>query len=141
MKTLVIRIGSRHTIRAIATEADDGGRDPCPALEFFQEQAAARPSEMTKLSALLTDTAKNGPPRDETKFKKLPGTDGLYEFKSPQGLRLLCFWDDGGLIICANGYVKGSQKAPKAVLNRGQRLMRDYHDAKRNGTLTHASPR
>ena len=140
MKTLVIRNGARHVIRAIATEADDGGRDPCPTLKFFQEQARGWPTEMTKLGAVITDTSKNGPPHDETKFKKLPGTDGLYEFKSPQGLRLLCFWDDGGLIICTNGYVKDKQKAPRAEIGRGQRMKRDYFEAKANGGLNHAEP-
>lgn len=139
MKTIVIRDGVRLMIRAIATEAEGGGRDPCPTLEFFQEQAKNWSSEMVKLGAILTDIAENGPPHDDSKFKKLPGTDGLYECKSPQGLRLLCFWDDGGLIISANGYVKGKQKAPKSELKRAQRMMRDYFIAKQNGTLTHAN--
>lgn len=91
MKTLGICDGKK--IRAIATEADGGGRDPCPTLKFFGEHRRSRGSEMAKLIALLSDISENGPPHDETKFKKLPGTDGLYEFKSPQGLRLLCFWD------------------------------------------------
>jgi phage-related protein len=141
MKTLVIRKGGRHTIRAIATEAGDGGRDPCPTLKFFQEQAMGWPAEMAKLGAVLSETAENGPPNDKTKFKNLHGTRGLYEFKSPQGLRLICFWDDGGLIICTHGYVKDKQKAPRSEIKRAQRMMRDYFDAKTNGTLTHAEPK
>jgi len=141
MKTLVIRVGDRHVIRAIATEADDGGRDPCPTLEFFKEQAIGWSSEMMKLGAVLSDTCEDGTPHDPSKFKKLPGTGGLHEFKSPQGLRLICFRDDGGLIICTHGYVKDKQKAPKSELERGQRMMRDYFNAKTAGTLTHAKPK
>lgn len=140
MKTLLVRNRGRLEIRAIATEAADvGGRDSCPTLQFVGEQARGWPSEWVKMAAVLDESSENGlrQPPDYDRFKKLKGTD-LYEFKSPQGLRLLCFWD-GHLIICTHGYVKGKQKAPKTELERGQRMMRDYFEAKRTGTLTHAA--
>jgi phage-related protein len=137
MKTLVIRNGPKHVIRAVATEAPDGGRDRCETLAFLQEHRVGWPEELEKLGAVLSETAESGPPQNEKKFKKLPGTSGLYEFKSPQGLRLICFWDAGGVIICTHGYVKDGQKAPKRELDRGQRIMRDYFNAKKNGSLTH----
>ena len=132
-------MGIRHTIRAIAGNADTaGGIDPCPTLEFFAEQRAAWKSEMIKLSALLTDIADNGPRYDDGKSKKLPGTDGLFEFRSsPCGLRVFWFWDDGGLIICTHGCVKDSQKTPASEIERAQKKMRDYFEAKRTGALQH----
>jgi phage-related protein len=139
MKTLVIRTGERLTIRAVATQADGGGgRDPCETLAFFQEQSRANPNEMDKLGALLTQTCDHGPPHDNTKFRKLAGTDGLYEFKTHGGLRLLCFWDEGGLIVCSHGYVKHGQKAPKGEIKRAERTKRDYIQAKQLGILNHA---
>ncbi|MBV8215842.1 MAG: type II toxin-antitoxin system RelE/ParE family toxin, partial [Verrucomicrobia bacterium] len=45
------------------------------------------------------------PPRNETKFKKVEGSNGIFEFKSYQ-MRLYCFFDGGDLIICTNGAVK-----------------------------------
>ncbi len=141
MKTLIIRKGERFTIRAVAFPADDGKRDKCPALAFFQDQARARAAEMVKLGALLTETANDGPPHNDQKFKDLPGTNGLCEFKTSGGLRLLCFWDDGSLIICTHGYLKGSQKAPKREITRAERLKRDYIEAKKKGTLEHGSTR
>ena len=137
MKTLVLRSGSRMTIRAIAVAAEDGGRDKCAVLRFFQEQASSRKDEMDKLAALLTETADNGPPKNETKFRYLPGTDGLYEFKTSGGLRLMCFWDDRSLIICTHGYTKGSQKAPKQELQRAKNLKSNYFEAKTTGNLNH----
>jgi hypothetical protein len=134
MKTLVIRRGLKITIRAIATEAEGVDRDKCETLAFFQEQKAEAPDEMIKLTALLSDVADHGPPHDETKFKKLDGTDGLYEFKA-RTLRLICFWDDGGIIVCSHGYVKGSQKAPKYVLRKAERTKKLYDVAKENNTL------
>jgi phage-related protein len=141
MKTLVIRQGARLTIRAVATAADAGGRDRCRTLSYFQEQARLRPGEMEKLAVLLTETAESGPPKNENKFKDLEGTDGLYEFKTSGGLRVFCFWDEGSLIVCTHGYLKGAQKAPKREVQQAEKLKRDYFHAKQRGELTHGQPR
>ena len=137
MKVVDIRRGPELTICAIATPADDGGRDKCATLAFFQVQKQTHTKQMVKLAALLTDVANNGPPQDDTKFKNLPGTDDLYEFKTSGGLRLLCFWDEGSLIVCTHGYVKGAQKAPKHELKRAETLKRAYFEAKEKGILIH----
>ena len=141
MKTLLIRRGERLTIRAIAGAADENGRDRCATLAFFQEQAGLRAKEFLKLSALLQRVASEGPPNDTDKFKQLKGEDGLCEFKTSGGLRLLCFWDEGSLIITTHGYLKDKQKAPKRELERAQKLRSDYFAAKRTGDLIHADPR
>jgi phage-related protein len=141
MKTLVIRKGKRLTIRAIAYPQDEASSwDRCDTLAFLQECNQTHPNESRKLGALLTDVAECGP-SDTTKFKPLPGTDGIYEFKTRFGFRLLCFWDDGGLIICSHGYLKGSQKAPKPELDKAKRSKRDYFIAKQKGELTHVEPK
>jgi len=140
MKTMVIRKGERLTIRAVCGSADEQGRDRCETLAFFKEHAGLRPEEFEKLSALLTDTAKNGPPPDETKFKYLKGTDDLCEFKTSGGLRLICFKDEGALIICTHGYLKDGQKLPKNEKERAERLKKIYFQDKQAGTLTHADP-
>ncbi len=137
MKTLVMRKGERLTIRAISTSTDANGRDRCATLAFFQEQSQLRPKEFEKLSALLTETSNYGPPPDDNKFKDLPGTDELHEFKTSGGLRLICFKDEGALIICTHGYLKDGQKAPKRELDRAEKLKRDYFLCKKQGTLTH----
>jgi hypothetical protein len=118
MKILLVREGERLDIRAIAYPSDNGGkRDKCPTLQFFQENGKEHPDELDALSALLTETASNGPPADDRKFKNLPGTGGLYEFKTRGGLRLFCFWDEGSLIICTHGYEKARQKANSIAPN------------------------
>lgn len=136
LKTIVIRRGAKHVIRAIAFTADNGGRDRCETLGFFQEHVRKNPSEMTKLAALLSESAEKGPPKNLEKFRSLPGTD-LYEFKTSGGLRLICFWDDQGLIISTHGYIKSSQKAPKPELSHATNLQRRYLEAKKNNTLIH----
>lgn len=141
MKTLSIRSGERLAIRAIAGSADESGRDRCPTLAFFEEHARLRPKEFDKLAALLTRVANEGPPHDTDKFKELTGEDGICEFKTSGGLRLLCFWDEGTLVVSTHGYLKDKQKAPRRELDRAQRLRRDYFAAKHCGDLCHAEPR
>jgi hypothetical protein len=141
VKTLLIRSGERLAIRAIAGATDETGRDRCATLAFFQEHARLRPREFDKLSALLQRVANEGPPNDTDKFKNLKGEDGLCEFKTAGGLRLLCFWDEGSLIVTTHGYLKDKQRAPKRELERAQQLRRDYFAAKKKGDLNHAEPR
>jgi phage-related protein len=141
MKTLIIRSGERLAIRAIAGAADEHGRDRCATLAFFQDQAHLRPKEFDKLSALLQRVADSGPPNDTDKFKDLKGENGICEFKTSGGLRLLCFWDEGSLIVTTHGYLKDKQKAPKRELERAQQFKRGYFAAKKNGHLYHAEPK
>jgi mRNA-degrading endonuclease RelE of RelBE toxin-antitoxin system len=138
MKTLLIRSGERLTIRAIAGAADERGRDRCATLAFFQEHARLRPKEFEKLSALLQRVANDGPPNEINKFKELKGEDGLCEFKTSGGLRLLCFWDEGSLIVTTHGYLKDKQRAPKRELETAQSLRSRYLAAKKTGDLNHA---
>lgn len=100
-----------------------------------------RAKEVLKLSALLTRVANEGPLNDTDKFKELRGEEGLWEFKTSGGLRLLCFWDEGNLIVTTHGYLKDKQKAPKRELQTAQNLKGRYFTAKRDGELDHAEPR
>ncbi len=138
LKTLPIRQGERLTIRAIARPAAEAGkRDKCPVLAFFEEQSQLHADDFADLSALFTHTSNHGPPSNDTKFKHLSGTDGLFEFKTNGGLRVFCFWDDGCLIICTHGVVKKSQKADPDEVKRAAKMKKDYEKAKQDGTLCH----
>lgn len=138
LKTLLIRQGARLAIRAIARPAAEAGkRDKCPILAFFEEQSKQHPEDFQELLALLTFTAREGPPHHETKFKHLTGTDGLFEFKTGGGLRLFCFWDEGDLIICTHGTVKKTNKASPAEIQRAETMKTDYKTAKKKGELHH----
>ena len=112
LKTKVIRSGGRIDIRAIATPATDGGKDPCPTLKFCNEIKHSDEAELSKLVRLWDDIAESGPPSNDEKFKDLTGTGGLYEMKTTK-LRVLCFWDHGSLIVCTHGFVKKSRTTPK----------------------------
>jgi phage-related protein len=66
-------------------------------------------------------------------FKKLPDTEGLWEFSADgpnHTYRLFSFWDNQGemetLIICTHGLDKKTQKTPKADIAKAERIRREY---------------
>ena len=65
----------------------------------------------------------------ETYLKHLEGTEGLYEI----GIQLasdifciFCFFDEGKLVVLANGFQKKSQKTPKAEIEKALKIKQEY---------------
>jgi phage-related protein len=49
-------------------------------------------------------------------FKSLESTEWIYEVRvitTFKSIRILCFFDDGNLVVLANCFVKKSQKTPR----------------------------
>ena len=72
-------------------------------------------------------------------FKKLDGTNGIYEVRiitSKKSIRILCFQEEGNLIILTNGFLKKTQKTPKKEIRLAEKLRIEYlknkGDAKNN---------
>ena len=66
-------------------------------------------------------------------FKHMEGTDGLYEIRIKQGsdiYRIFCFFNDGKLIVLANGFQKKSQKTPKSEIERALKIKKEYEQEK-----------
>ena len=66
-------------------------------------------------------------------FKKLSGTDELWEFRIDgpnHTYRLFAFWDGRGpaetLVVCTHGLDKKTQKTPPAALAKAERIRRAY---------------
>jgi phage-related protein len=62
-------------------------------------------------------------------FKKLPGTDEIWEVRAQHGgdtFRLLGFFDGPGLLILTHGLTKKSQKLPRREIERARERRRDY---------------
>jgi phage-related protein len=146
MKTLPIRCRPSDTrpIRAIAYEAAPEAnsdpahphRDPCPTLQFITRAKQEIPKSWDDLAAVLNETAKNGPPRNDQKFAFLK--DGIYEFKAFK-LRIACFFDRN-LIICTHGFYKKQQKTPKDEIAQAKQMRTAYSEAKKNNQLFHVQP-
>ena len=65
----------------------------------------------------------------ETYLKHIENTDGLYEIRVQQGsdiFRIFCFFDQGQLIILANGFQKKTQKTPKKEIEKALKIKTEY---------------
>jgi Phage derived protein Gp49-like (DUF891) len=58
-------------------------------------------NEWPKMVRILDYVADAGPPKDAEKSKQL--REGIFEFRTKGGLRLLWFYDAGNVVICVNG--------------------------------------
>jgi len=70
----------------------------------------------------------------ETYLKKIEDTDGLYEIRIQSGsdiFRIFCFFDEGQLVVLANGYHKKSQKTPQQEIEKALKIKKEYENEKR----------
>ncbi len=69
----------------------------------------------------------------EDYLKHLSGTDGLYEIRVQQGsdtFRIFCFFDEGKLVVLANGFQKKTQKTPKSEIDKAIKTKNEYEKEK-----------
>jgi phage-related protein len=69
----------------------------------------------------------------ETYLKHLVGTDGLYEIRVQVGsdiFRIFCFFDEGKLIVLANGFQKKTQKTPDKEIQKALKIKKEYDNEK-----------
>jgi phage-related protein len=67
----------------------------------------------------------------ERYLKYLANTDGLYEIRVQLGgdiFRIFCFFDQGQLIVLANGFQKKTQKTPKKEIEMALKIKADYEN-------------
>ena len=70
----------------------------------------------------------------ETYLKNIEDSQGLYEIRVQQGgdiFRIFCFFDQGQLVVLANGYQKKSQKTPKQEIEKALKIKKEYENEKR----------
>lgn len=63
----------------------------------------------------------------------MEGTHGLYEIRVQQGseiFRIFCFFDEGKLIVLANGFQKKTQKTPKSEIEKALKIKIEYEQEK-----------
>ena len=69
----------------------------------------------------------------ETYLKHIENTDGLYEIRVQSGndiFRIFCFFDEGRLVVVANGFQKKSQKTPSKEIEKALRIKAEYESEK-----------
>jgi len=98
--------------------------------DFLSKQ---RPKVKEKIiwTFLLIEEVQHVP---ETYLKHLEGTDGLYEIRIQQGndvFRIFCFFDEGKLVVLANGFQKKTQKTPKQEIVKALKIKEEYYEDKK----------
>ena len=72
----------------------------------------------------------------ETYLKHIENTIGLYEIRVQQGsdiFRIFCFFDEGKLVVLANGYQKKSRKTSKKEIDKALKIKQEYESEKNQG--------
>lgn len=70
----------------------------------------------------------------ETYLKHIEDTDGLFEIRIQQGsdiFRIFCFFDQGKLVVLANGFQKKTQKTPKQEIEKAIKIKEEYESSKK----------
>lgn len=78
----------------------------CPAIEFL---GSLEDASRKKVVNILRLHAEEGPIRNEQKSRLID--DGIYEFKTTDGIRLLYFFAPGHRTILTQGFKKGTKLA------------------------------
>ena len=66
-------------------------------------------------------------------FKHLKSTDGIYEVRvitAFKSIRILCFMDEGNLVVLTNCFVKKTQKTPIKEIELAEKLKTEYLNEK-----------
>ncbi len=69
----------------------------------------------------------------ETYLKHIENTDGLYEIRVQLGsdiFRIFCFFDQGQLVVVANGFQKKTKKTPRNEIDLALKIKAEYENNK-----------
>lgn len=69
----------------------------------------------------------------ETYLKHIETSEGLYEIRVQQGsdiFRIFCFFDEGRLVVLANGFQKKTAKTPKQEIEKAEKIKKEYENDK-----------
>jgi phage-related protein len=69
-------------------------------------------------------------------FKSLENTDGIYEVRiitTFKSIRILCFFDQGELVVLTNCFLKKSRKTPRKEIKLAENLKKEYLNEKYGG--------
>ena len=97
--------------------------------EFFDKQTKKVKAKIVWTFELVEDL-KRVP---ETYLKHIENTDGLYEIRVQLGndiFRIFCFFDQGQLVVIANGFQKKTQKTPKQEIELALKIKMEYENEK-----------
>jgi phage-related protein len=93
--------------------------------DFFSRQNKKVKAKIVWTFDLLEDL----PRVPETYLKHIENTDELYEIRVLLGsdiFRIFCFFDQGQLVVLANGFQKKTQKTPRKEIEMALKIKAEY---------------
>jgi phage-related protein len=104
----------------------------CPIEDFLDSLSADEAKRVVWLLKLIADIERV--PRGY--FKKLQGTDGIWEGRIQHGgkaIRILGFLHENSF-VGTNGFIKTTEKTPRRDIETAKRYKRDYYERRnKNG--------
>jgi phage-related protein len=97
--------------------------------DFFAKQNKKVKSKIVWTFDLVEDLQRV----PETYLKHIENTDGLYEIRVQFGsdiFRIFCFFDQGKLVVLANGFQKKKQKTPQKEIDMALKIKAEYENEK-----------
>ncbi len=97
--------------------------------EFFEKQNKKVKAKIVWTFDLVEDLQRV----PEIYLKHIENTDGLYEIRVQSGsdiFRIFCFFDQGQLVVLANGFQKKNQKTPKKEIEKALKIKSEYENEK-----------
>lgn len=97
--------------------------------EFFEKQRDKVKAKIIWTLDLIEEVQKV----PETYLKHIENTDGLYEIRVQLGsdiFRIFCFFDNGKLVVLANGFQKKTQKTPQKEIDKALKIKAEYESEK-----------
>jgi len=98
--------------------------------DFFEKQTQ-KVREKIVWTFDVIEKVKNVP---EAYLKHIENTEGLYEIRVQQGsgiYRIFCFFDEGKLVVLANGFQKKTQKTPRREIDLALKIKQEYEQEKK----------
>ena len=102
--------------------------------DYFQEFFVKQRKKVRDKIVWTLELIEELPRIPETYLKHIENTEGLFEIRVQQGsdiFRIFCFFDQGQLIVIANGFHKKSQKTPKLEIEKALKIKDEYENQKK----------
>ena len=102
--------------------------------DYFQEFFVKQRDKVKDKIIWTLELIEELPRVPETYLKYLENTNGLYEIRVQQGsdvFRIFCFFDQGQLVVLANGFQKKTQKTPKQEIEKALKIKEEYESEKK----------
>ncbi|MFD1141548.1 type II toxin-antitoxin system RelE/ParE family toxin [Larkinella insperata] len=102
--------------------------------DFFQEFFVKQRDKVKEKIIWTLELIEDLPRVPETYLKHIENTDGLFEIRVQVGsdiFRIFCFFDQGKLVVLANGFQKKAQKTPKQEIEKALNIKEEYEDGRK----------